>query len=107
MDQRNTPRATELLRVFQSVSVVTDPARAATAPRFYAVNRRTTGGKACYMDVIIDGQLMPTPFDLEELPSPKELLGMEVYASAASVPVQYAKFGSTCGAILVWTKDTD
>jgi hypothetical protein len=108
IDKRNTPRATELLRTFGSVNVVAaqQGSRTASAPIYWAVSRRLTGWKgACYIPVLIDEVPMPTPYDLEELPPAKELMGIEVYASSASVPIQYAKFGAACGLIIVWTKD--
>ena len=49
-----------------------------------------------------------------DLPSPKELAGIEVYANTATVPLQYKTFGGDamghkyggafCGVILLWTR---
>lgn len=50
-----------------------------------------------------------SPYDLTQLPSPKDIMGIEVYSGAATVPLwlptgpEAGKLG--CGAILVWTED--
>ena len=70
------------------------------------MSRREGGGFAsCPMAVVIDGFQMPSPYDLEELPSPKEIMGIEVYSGNATIPVQFARWNSGCGLILVWTRD--
>jgi hypothetical protein len=48
---------------------------------------------------------MPAPFNLDLLPSPREMAGIEVYAGNATMPIQYANLKNMCGIILVWTKD--
>lgn len=107
IDKRNSARATELLRTFSSINVVAPLGnRSATAPVYYAMSRREGGGfKSCAMAVVVDGFQMPLPFDLEELPSPKEIMGIEVYSGNATIPVQFARWNSGCGLILVWRKD--
>lgn len=59
----------------------------------------------CVMRVVVDGLLQPSP-DLRQLPPPDEIHGVEVFAGAASVPVQYAGIGEgkMCGLIAVWTR---
>jgi hypothetical protein len=57
------------------------------------------------MTVYIDNVPMPSPFNLDLLPSPREMMGIEVYAGSATIPPQFAGFGTSCGVILVWTKD--
>jgi hypothetical protein len=57
------------------------------------------------MIVYVDGVAMPAPFNLDLLPSPRELAGIEVYAGAATIPPQFAGFNRGCGIILIWTKD--
>lgn len=47
---------------------------------------------------------MPTPFNLELLPTPKTLAGIEVYAGPSTVPPQFSGMNRGCGVILVWTK---
>lgn len=63
----------------------------------------------CFMSVYIDGALyfsndMPgLPFDLSGM-SIMNFQGLEVYRSAAEMPVEYNATGSYCGVILLWTK---
>ena len=51
--------------------------------------------------------VMPFPFDLNLLPSSKDLAGIEVYAGAATAPPQFASngLGASCGVVLIWTRD--
>ena len=53
--------------------------------------------------------VIPPPRMTHLLPSPKEVMAIEVYSGPASVP-QWLPIGpqagkSSCGAILVWTRD--
>ena len=61
--------------------------------------------KGCPMQVYVDGVAMPTPFNLDELPSPKNLAGIEIYSGPATTPSQYGGVDRRCGVIVVWTKD--
>lgn len=66
---------------------------------------------ACYMDVYIDGILVYADnqrpgvplFDVNTLP-PAHIEAMEVYTSAAQVPIQYNRTSSSCGVLLIWTR---
>ena len=67
--------------------------------------------EVCYYLVTVDGvPLNATPghkaVDLRSLPRPDEIYGIEVFAGAASIPVQYsgAGDGKWCGLIAVWTR---
>ena len=63
----------------------------------------------CFMSVYLDGALyysasMPgAPFDMSRFPI-HQLQGVEVYRSAAEMPVEYNATGSLCGVVLLWTK---
>jgi carboxypeptidase family protein len=107
IDKRNSARATELLRTFSTINVVAPlGSRSASAPVYYAMSRREGGSfNSCPMAVVVDGFQMPLPYDLEELPAPKEIMGIEVYSGNATIPVQFARWNSGCGLIMVWTKD--
>ncbi len=112
IEAHNSPSPTELFRTFATIDVVAPPDHSASAPEYIAVSKRATGGmgrsqqqKPCYMTVAIDGQPMPTPFNLEQLPPPKDLMGIEVYSGGATMPPQYSRMNGGCGVILVWTKD--
>ena len=66
----------------------------------------------CYMQLWVDGQRIytyhrpqdngPNPPKLEQY-AVAEILGIEVYRSAAETPVQFNTTGSACGTIVVWT----
>jgi hypothetical protein len=107
--RRNTVFATELMRRFTSVNVGPSyTSGSGGAPEYLALSRReggSVGVGACPMVVVVDNVTMPTPFNLENLPSPKYLAGIEVYSGAATVPPQFAGMNRGCGVIVVWTKD--
>lgn len=107
IEKRNSARTTELLRTFSTIKIVAPlGSRSASAPVYYAMSRRDGGGFGdCAMAVVVDGFQMKIPYDLEELPSPKEIMGIEVYSGNATIPVQFARWNSGCGLIMVWTKD--
>lgn len=66
----------------------------------------------CEPSIFIDGVTFPdfTAADLNMMVSPEEIVGMEVYTSAAGAPVQYksmsslSRNGRGCGSIVIWTK---
>jgi hypothetical protein len=65
----------------------------------------------CYLAIAVDGQLLndnPThqAYDLRQLPAPDEVHGIEVFAGAATIPVQYGGTGNGkwCGMIAIWTR---
>jgi hypothetical protein len=109
IDRHNSAFPTELLRMFSSINVT--PTSTGGEEIYYPVSARATGGgtstglAACFMTVYVDNVPMPVPFNLDLLPSPREMAGIEVYAGTATMPIQYAGFGKGCGVILVWTKD--
>jgi hypothetical protein len=106
IEKRNTVFATELFRKFPSVNV--SPSQTSALPIYYALSRREGGDPtmgACPMQLFLDNIKLPSPFNLDLLPSPKEIAGIEVYAGASTTPPQFAGFNTGCGVILVWTRD--
>jgi hypothetical protein len=95
--KRNIPWASNLFIMFQGVNVVTQGRTSV------AIDRRE--GAGCAMPVILDG--IPVSTNLEELPPPSEIAGIEVYLGPATIPLQYKRrrMPYKCGLILVWTKD--
>lgn len=63
------------------------------------------GQSACPMQIMLDGVVLPNSFDLQLLPSPKQISGIEVYAGAATVPPQFGGNDRRCGLIAFWTRD--
>jgi hypothetical protein len=65
----------------------------------------------CYLAIAVDGQIvnddpMHQAYDLRQLPAPDEVHGLEVFAGAATIPLQYGGTGNGkwCGMIAVWTR---
>jgi hypothetical protein len=106
IEARNVASAVDILREVKGLSIMI------SGPKLFAVSARQW--TTCPMQVYVDGIPMAAerpdlPFDLNFLPSPKEILGIEVYSGPESQPLwlptgpQGAKRG--CGALLVWTRD--
>lgn len=109
ISKRNAVYTTELMRRFMSIIVgPSNTSGSGGMPEWLALSKREGGSisvQACPMVVMVDGVTMPTPFNLDYLPSPKYLAGIEVYNGAATVPAQFSGMNRGCGVILVWTKD--
>jgi hypothetical protein len=109
MDQieaRNSAFSTELFRKFKSVNV--SPSHAGPVTQYYALSSREGGNPslgACPMQVYLDQVPLPSPFNLDLLPAPKNLAGIEVYAGASTIPPQFSGMNRGCGVIMVWTRD--
>ena len=105
IEKRPSLLAMDLLRQFRGVDVsrITTGAFAGTV----ALSRRDgdvmKGG--CPMQIVLDGIILPSSFNLELLPPPKQLAGIEVYSGAATVPPQFGGNDRRCGLIAVWTRD--
>lgn len=63
------------------------------------------GSGACALQVVLDGIILPRFFNLDLLPSPKQISGVEVYSGAATVPPQFGGPDRRCGLIAIWTRD--
>jgi len=106
INQVNAVYTTDVMRRFTSVNV--SPSRTTSLTQFFALSHR--GGEnpnlgACPMQVYVDEVPMPRPFNLDLLPSPHDLAGIEVYSGSATIPPKFSGFNRSCGVILVWTKD--
>lgn len=107
IEAHNSVFTTELMRTFMSVDV--SPNRNGAVTQYYALSKREGGNPsqgACPMQVYLDQVPLPTPFDLDLLPPPKNIAGIEVYAGSATIPPQFNGPNRGCGVILVWTKDS-
>lgn len=62
-------------------------------------------GARCAMQVLLDGIILPQNFNLDLLPPPKQIAGIEVYSGAATVPPQFGGPDRRCGLVAVWTRD--
>lgn len=105
IEAKNTVFATELFRKFLAIQVT--PNRTSAVTQYYAMSAREGNNPnvgACPMQVYLDQVPLPTPFNLDLLPSPKELAGIEVYSGAATIPPMFAGYNRGCGVVLVWTR---
>jgi hypothetical protein len=97
--KRNSVVVPDLLRTFLGVGMGNDG---------IAVNRRSPmiHGRICTFQYFLDDVAL-SPSGMRDLPSPNDLAGIEVYQSAASVPLRYktTSGGGFCGVILLWTRD--
>ena len=112
INKRNSVYTTELMRRFRTVNVSPSSTNYhGGMPDYYALSRRETGSlnsaqqNYCPMSVFVDNIAMPTPFNLDLLPSPRNLMGIEVYNGPSTVPPQFSGMNRGCGVILIWTKD--
>lgn len=101
MEKLNFPYMPDYLRTFKSVKLT--PKQQGYG--YAIVSARQNG---CPMEVYVDG--IPHGFDTEDLPSPKDIAGIEVYAGPATTPLwvpQAGRGGSRrwCGVVLLWTRD--
>ncbi len=98
IDRRNSPWTKELLRTFVGVGFKNDA---------IAMNTRAGIARDCPFRFYVDGVPKAAPVNIDhDLPSSKDLAGIEVFTSIATVPPQYAMAGGgSCGVILLWTKD--
>jgi hypothetical protein len=104
IEKRNTVYVGDLVRTFLGVDVgETIFGQIATSHRFGG----TFEQGICPFQVFLDGMPLSAPVNLKDLPSPKDLAGIELYSGAATTPLQYktTSGGGFCGVILVWTKD--
>ena len=103
--RRNTVHVTELIRTLLSVDVLEVHDHGGALPSYYAASGRSKA-RTCLMVVVLDNIVLPTPFDLDQLPSPTNLAGIELYSGAATVPPIFAAYDRGCGVILLWTKSS-
>jgi hypothetical protein len=105
IEKANPVFATELFRRFTSVNV--SPSLTSVLTEYYALSMREGGNPtvgACPMQVYLDQVPLPTPFNLDLLPSPHEIAGIEAYAGSSTIPPQFNGYNRGCGVILVWTR---
>jgi len=94
IEKRNEVFLADLIRTVLSVTI------AEKGFRQVAVNTRA----GCAFQIYLDGLAIPLTPDLRDLPSPRELAGIEIYSGPATIPVQYRYGNASCGVILIWTK---
>ncbi len=109
IERRGSRDASDFLRTLRGIEVsrITNNQFAGTV----ALSKREggsvggDGSGANSLQVILDGIVLPRFFNLDLLPSPKQIAGIEVYSGAATVPPQFGGADRRCGMILIWTRD--
>lgn len=86
-------RASDLLRTIPGVQL---------GPLRYGASTVTIRG--CIPLFIVDGVIARYERSIDNLVSPLDLEGLEVYRSPADVPVQYGGLRHDCGAVMIWTR---
>jgi hypothetical protein len=96
LERRAVSRLTDGLRTVPGLQVVPSPR---------GVTNVVRGRLGCVPDVFLDGmRIQGGADDLDMIVSPPTVMGVEVFLGIAAVPVQFARYGNECGAVLVWTK---
>ena len=109
IERRGSREVGDYLRTLSSIEVsrMTSQAFAGTI----ALSKREggsvggDGSGACPMQVMLDGIVLPRFFNLDLLPPPKQVAGIEVYSGAATIPPQFGGPDRRCGLILIWTRE--
>jgi hypothetical protein len=110
IERRGSLQTSDFLRYMRGVEVSQVTTQAFAGTQVYS--RREGGGftdsqqqQYCAMQVILDGIILPRNFNLDLLPPPKQIAGIEVYSGAATVPPQFGGVDRRCGVVAVWTRD--
>ncbi len=109
IDRRGSREVSDFLRNTRGVDVsrITDQQFAGTV----ALSRRAggsltgEGSGACAMQILLDGIVLPRFFNLDLLPPPKQIAGIEIYNGPATTPPEFSGPDRRCGVIAVWTRD--
>lgn len=107
LEKRGSIDVAVVLRSFSELAVVRDDNTGVTSVQ----NRRdqgnlvtASGAGACPVQIVVDNVLMPREVDVELLPRPKEIAGIEVYSGPSGIPAQFGGQDRRCGMVLLWTK---
>jgi hypothetical protein len=110
IERRGSLQTSDFLRYMRGVEVSNVTTGAFAGTQIYS--RREGGGftdagqqQYCPMQVILDGIILPKNFNLELLPPPKQIGGIEVYTGAATAPLSFGGPDRRCGVVAIWTRD--
>jgi hypothetical protein len=114
--QRNPGYITDLLRTVPGVRVVSTGRGRADMHVEMGRALPGQGGGACPVQVFLDGRLV-TPyvgggtrrtvdpgFAIDDLVSPSDLEGVEVYRGVSTVPAEFMTPEARCGVVALWTR---
>ncbi len=105
LERRGSPQVADFLRNIRGIELLRNTSQA--FGDMVAISRREGDAQqgGCPMQVVLDGIVLPGKFNLDLLPSPKQIAGIEVYSGPATVPPQFGGNDRRCGLIAVWTRE--
>jgi len=110
IERRGSLQTSDFLRYMRGVQVSVNTTQVFGGTQVYS--RREGGGfdgnqqqQYCPMQVYLDGIVLPAYFNLDLLPPPKQVAGIEVYSGAATVPPMFSGPDRRCGVVAIWTRD--
>jgi hypothetical protein len=102
--KNDTKLMTSIVRTIAGAKVVCSRSGSACiAATTRAGGKTAFGGGVCPVEVYVDG-ILSSDNDLQKM-RVDQFAAVEFYAGAAQTPMQYAKTGSNCGAMLLWTRE--
>ena len=108
LEKRGSVDISTVLRSFSTIWVARDDNTGVTslqARRDQGNMLQAQGAGSCPVQVIVDNVPMPRDADVELLPRPKEIAGVEVYGGPAGTPSQFGGLDRRCGMVIIWTRD--
>jgi outer membrane cobalamin receptor len=110
IERRNPVDTWQMLTGVASVDVTVRDSRVIATSRRARVSEFNSN-VPCYLLVMVDGVSVSKTgdeggFNLQDLPQPDEIHGIEVFAGPSSIPPQYGGTGAGkwCGLIAIWTR---
>lgn len=119
IERRSAAPVTELIRPLAGVDVIEVPRRPGSPVLSRLIVMRgirsdevpaAGGANWCFSAIFPDGiRVEQSPeFPIDDQITTASLVGIEVYSSAASVPVEFHRGGSnTCGTVILWIRAAD
>ena len=98
--RRNASNITEILRGRNGVNIIRDANNNAVV-----FGRNLTGAGYCAMGVLIDGVFVnTTSLSIDQLANTQDVRAIEVYRTGPSVPAEFQRRETDCGAVVIWTR---
>ena len=98
--RRNASGVTDVLRGRNGVNVIRDSGNNPTL-----FGRNLTGAGYCAMGVLIDGVFINTNgIGIDQIANVQDVRAIEVYKTGPSVPAEFQRRETDCGAVLLWTR---
>jgi hypothetical protein len=98
--RRNASGVTDVLRGRNGVNIIRDSGNNPTL-----FGRNLTGAGYCAMGVLIDGVFINTNgVGIDQIANVQDVRAIEVYKTGPSVPAEFQRRETDCGAVLIWTR---